>query len=321
MERIGFLINKLKEQYEKADSNEGMLITLQMLYRELLPKMFGSPAIGNVSVMVPGQMDLSFLEQNLEQKNSLDLASNKNGKQVFELSAASAEILKPVITPPLLEEKPIDKPSISVVEPAKNPFITTTQKVELTAVKPETVKEKVEEKPKTEEPIHYNNAGIFEAINSRFMPQETVPRHDPPINIKPNVETLPTTIPTLPPEIKVTETVALPKEVHETIQNNAQPSLNDKAEKRQPELFHVLKTEPLKDLKKAISINERFQYINHLFMKDETMYDRSLKTINSFNVLSEAQFWIRKELAIKMGWDDNDEVVEQFMQLIERRFL
>ena len=98
-----------------------------------------------------------------------------------------------------------------------------------------------------------------------------------------------------------------------------QRSLNDLLEKPADELFTRLH-EPIKDLKKAISINDRYQYITNLFSGDEAMYDRSIKTINSFNILSEAEYWIRRELAVKHGWRENDPLVKAFYHLVSRRF-
>jgi len=78
--------------------------------------------------------------------------------------------------------------------------------------------------------------------------------------------------------------------------------------------------ETVKDLKKAIGVNDRFLFINELFRGDEAMYERSIKTINNFSILAEAEYWIRRELKIKIGWTDADPIVKQFDQLVRRRF-
>ena len=43
------------------------------------------------------------------------------------------------------------------------------------------------------------------------------------------------------------------------------------------ELGSILKESPVKDLRKAIGINDRFVFINELFRGDEDMYERSIK--------------------------------------------
>ncbi len=109
------------------------------------------------------------------------------------------------------------------------------------------------------------------------------------------------------------------KEINETISGNA-ASLNDKLKQSKIDLGDTLTEIPIRDLKKAIGINDRFLYINDLFRGDENMYERSIKTINSFSILPEAEYWIQRELKVKLGWDDSNETVKQFTQLVKRRF-
>ena len=97
-------------------------------------------------------------------------------------------------------------------------------------------------------------------------------------------------------------------------------SLNDKLKEVKIELSQSLTTSPIKDLKKAIGINDRFLFINELFRGDEAMYERSIKTIQNFSIYAEAEFWIRRELKVKIGWIDSDPVVKQFDQLVRRKF-
>ena len=96
--------------------------------------------------------------------------------------------------------------------------------------------------------------------------------------------------------------------------------LNDRLKEAKTEISEKLTEAPIKDLKKAIGINDRFLFINELFRGDEAMYERSIKTIQNFSIFAEAEFWIRRELKVKIGWHDNHPVVKQFDQLIRRRF-
>lgn len=108
------------------------------------------------------------------------------------------------------------------------------------------------------------------------------------------------------------------KEVNEIM--GQQESLNDKLKENRTEVMHAIKDSPIRDLRKAIGINDRFVFINELFRGDEPMYERSIKTINSFNIYSEAEYWMNRELKIKLGWDDTRENVRHFYQLVKRRF-
>ncbi len=109
------------------------------------------------------------------------------------------------------------------------------------------------------------------------------------------------------------------KEVNQSIESEV-ASLNDRLKEIKIEISEKLTELPVKDLKKAIGINDRFLYINDLFRGDEAMYERSIKTINSFSIWAEAEYWIRRELKTKLGWTDEDETVKQFDQLVKRRF-
>ena len=109
------------------------------------------------------------------------------------------------------------------------------------------------------------------------------------------------------------------KEINEVnAGNNA--SLNDKLKQSRIDLGETLTEIPIRDLKKAIGINDRFLFINELFRGDENMYERSIKTINSFSILPEAEYWIQRELKVKLAWNDSNETVKQFTQLVKRRF-
>jgi hypothetical protein len=102
---------------------------------------------------------------------------------------------------------------------------------------------------------------------------------------------------------------------------NGEPeSLNDKLRQGKTELIEMLKETPVRDLRKAIGINDRFLFINDLFRGDESMYERSVKTINSFSIFPEAEYWINRELKVKLGWKADDPAVIHFDQLIKRRF-
>jgi hypothetical protein len=109
------------------------------------------------------------------------------------------------------------------------------------------------------------------------------------------------------------------KEINEAASGES-ATVNDSLKEKKTEISEKLTGLPVKDLKKAIGINDRFLYINDLFRGDEAMYERSIKTINSFSIWPEAEYWIRRELKTKLGWTDDNETVRQFDQLVRRRF-
>jgi hypothetical protein len=113
--------------------------------------------------------------------------------------------------------------------------------------------------------------------------------------------------------------------MHRGIELNEQllaevPSLNDQLKSPSVDRLDTLREGPITDLRKAIGVNERFQFVRELFRNDEAMYERSIKTINQFQIFPEADFWINRELKTKLGWPIDHPLVRQFDQLVRRRF-
>lgn len=126
-----------------------------------------------------------------------------------------------------------------------------------------------------------------------------------------------TEIPTLALQHKKNEF----EEIHQLMQSiHSMPVLNEKLRANQIEVGALLNNEPIKELKKGIGINDRFLFVQELFRGDETMYERSIKTIDGFAIFPEAQFWIQRELKLKIGWNEDSATVKHFDQLVKRRF-
>ena len=99
-----------------------------------------------------------------------------------------------------------------------------------------------------------------------------------------------------------------------------EPTLNASEKIEIKEVKDQLVLEPIKDLRSAIGINDKFQFIQELFAGDEKSFEVGIKTINAFKIFPEAQFYIKRELREKNNWDEESNVVKQFDQLIKRRF-
>jgi glutaredoxin 2 len=100
----------------------------------------------------------------------------------------------------------------------------------------------------------------------------------------------------------------------------SEESLNDKLKEEKVEVATMLHGTIVRDLKKAIGFNDRHLFINELFRGDEDMFERSIKTINGFSIYPEAEYWIQRELKVKIGWNEQSDAVKQFDQLVKRRF-
>ncbi|SHN01352.1 hypothetical protein [Chitinophaga sp. CF418] len=158
------------------------------------------------------------------------------------------------------------------------------------------------------------------------VPQQTeqtpVDRKPAFVTIYSNEET-PQPVSTTPGNVeKKPDTNGVHKELKELNQLVAQntPSLNDRLKQAQTEIADRFNEIPVKDLRQAIGINDKFQFIQELFRGDVDTYERSVKTINELNSLQEAEYWIERELKIRQGWVDDNRTVRQFYNLVKKRF-
>ena len=117
----------------------------------------------------------------------------------------------------------------------------------------------------------------------------------------PNLPKLETVEPIAP---KIIDSIS--KEINATVTNT--------------ELQEKLALDPIKDLKSAIGINDKFQFIATLFNGDEKAFEQAVKTINGFKIYAEAQFWVKSNLREQNKWDETAEVVKAFDLLVKRRF-
>lgn len=113
---------------------------------------------------------------------------------------------------------------------------------------------------------------------------------------------------------------ATSREINDSIAFATQSSLNDKLKEEVVEVGHRLNDSPVRDLKRAIGVNDRFVFISELFRGDEVMYERSIKTINGFRILPEAEYWIERELKVKQGWDETKPVTRH-LSVSQKTFL
>ena len=149
------------------------------------------------------------------------------------------------------------------------------------------------------------NASLMQQISGQSKPKLVVESEEVEIPVK-STQTIQPVVSQTVPEKQV--------EVNQAL------SINDQLKETKVEVSDSLSAVPIKDLKKAIGINDRFLFINDLFNGDESVFERSIKTINSFSIWPEADYWIRRELKTKLGWKEDSLTVQYFDQLVRRRF-
>lgn len=253
MERVGTLIDKLKEQFVQEAGADNMLLTVQMLFSELQQSATNTHGRGAVSVMMPGSR--------ISAKETQPSSKPKNNLKKAELSG-------------WLFQMDLDIP---------DPLEQATENKEEALPQEEQIKL---------ESIHQTQELLELAIAQEPIADLTI------------MELAPV------------------KEMYELndIHADQGPALNEHLKAEKQEVANNFQDTPIVDLKKAIGINDRYLFINELFRGDETMYERSLKTINSFAIFPEAHYWIQRELKVKLGWNERSEIVGHFDQLVKRRF-
>lgn len=250
---------------------------------------------GHDSLLLTARMLLAELQR----ENSAD---NKNSKVAIVMPHSQAITINTLPAPdaqPIPAEQPtpdhapeMPQPPDTLPEPEVPAEIPLEEPQEVPQPEPEEI-------PQVAEPSRasINTYGLRPANPAFFMPDE---------------------VPTLSQQPKKSN-----KDLHELngSADGEETSLNDKLKLNgSNELMNRLQEEPIRDLKKAIGINDRYLFINELFRGDETMYERSIKTINGFSIYPEAAYWIQREMKFKLGWDDNNATVKHFNQLVKRRF-
>ncbi|MBQ20353.1 MAG: hypothetical protein P1U44_02420 [Vicingaceae bacterium] len=130
-------------------------------------------------------------------------------------------------------------------------------------------------------------------------------------------------------EITITEQVAEPEapviETTEVTQQEEQEKIEEKATivvenvKTKQEVAQKLSRTPIKSLKEAFSLNDRYLYANELFDKNMEAFNNLIKTIDESSNINEAQ---EKLITAKnqYNWDEENNFYVEFNILVERRF-
>ncbi len=78
---------------------------------------------------------------------------------------------------------------------------------------------------------------------------------------------------------------------------------------------------PISDLRVAIGTNEKFLFINQLFLGDSQSYSISIESLNNSGSLDAARNFVHQNLLSKYDWDLSTHPANLFLDLVERRFI
>jgi hypothetical protein len=320
MERLPSLINSLKFKYENGASSGEILALLDDMRNELVKS---HPSVDHsyapVSVWLPAGYSIngsnnavSVYEVKPDAANTKTISNNAINDQ----NGLKFSMLKPPVNT-VIEDDEIEDVVIKEVdkgievEPVIEPILLEAREDKLF---------QFEQKKKNDE-----NLTIYTetpAENAPFFIELDITEEE----VEQSIEFIPEIKPYLPDSFlssnnnNSTQTAAKPKELHEILASRvvAHPETGFGKSKI---LADSLGSGKIVDLRKGIAINDRFRFIKSLFRGDESLFERSVKTINNFNIFQEAEYWMQRELLIKLGWNEEDELVQQFYVLVRRRFL
>ena len=84
-------------------------------------------------------------------------------------------------------------------------------------------------------------------------------------------------------------------------------------------LAERLQQNPLRDLKSAIGINDKFLFVNELFGGSMEKYNKSIENLNDLKTLNGAMIYLN-ELKIELQWNSSNEAYQKLKDLVSRKF-
>ena len=73
-------------------------------------------------------------------------------------------------------------------------------------------------------------------------------------------------------------------------------------------------------LREAISINQRFSFINELFNGENMDYHAAIQHLDSLPTPEQARAYVSDDLSQRYDWNRKEEHVNKLLKLIERKF-
>jgi hypothetical protein len=81
-------------------------------------------------------------------------------------------------------------------------------------------------------------------------------------------------------------------------------------------LNEIIEKKALADIRRSLSLNDRFRYRRELFGGSDEKMNSALERLNAFTSADESISYIKNTL----GWNTEDEAAAEFIKLIEKRF-
>ena len=81
----------------------------------------------------------------------------------------------------------------------------------------------------------------------------------------------------------------------------------------------IIQKPPIRDIKSAIGINDKFQFANELFQENMQEYTIAIQQLNDAESLDSAMLYFNS-LQQLYSWDMENETVNRLLDLVTRRF-
>ncbi len=102
-------------------------------------------------------------------------------------------------------------------------------------------------------------------------------------------------------------------------EDEVEESIVEKMQSEGDSIAEKMENKAINEIKSAISINQRFSYTKNLFGDNSEVFNYSLQRIEESASLDEAN-QILQELEDEYNWNMEDETVQEFQELVNRRF-
>ncbi|GAB3229680.1 hypothetical protein GCM10027346_15300 [Hymenobacter seoulensis] len=116
------------------------------------------------------------------------------------------------------------------------------------------------------------------------------------------------------------ESSAVPLYAKLKAEQSAAPSLSETLRQERAGSTLAEKAPKVESLREAISINQRFSFINELFNGENMEYHAAIQHLDSLPDASTAKRYVTENLAAQYNWVRKDEHVTKLLKLIDRKF-
>jgi len=97
-------------------------------------------------------------------------------------------------------------------------------------------------------------------------------------------------------------------------------TLNDVLQKDQKTFADDKQFRKIEGIKKNITINQRFMFVNELFRGDVEEFETAVGHLDNCDDYEEAMKYVQQNLLGAKGWDEEREEVREFIDIVDKRF-